>query len=323
MNVLSVAQQSTISSTTRGSTVPTSTHPITTSSSNQNPVQTSTHTPSINTSPFFPEPSTFNPQPNPEPWSQDLVKTVLTFLIVILIVILVLSLAFKRYLHLKHTNRPFSQFFPWPRRRPPPNTFDPSLMQAQTQTSIQPPSNSRTRSRSRPAEYTAYALPFTPPLSSRHMTAFMDDDVRYPITAASLALPHHTFPAYTHPYPHSHSYPPHIATQMLQNRNNRTRTRAADTDAQGRRLDSGWDPDQFDFEVAGGGDHEDKETLPAYDCYGGPPKYIEVTMEVDEVEGDRGTTNTACDGSGDGRPTSSSAVVGHQDDVDRAQGNGG
>ncbi|KAM6499759.1 hypothetical protein JOM56_005267 [Amanita muscaria] len=242
-------------------------------------------------------------------------------------IILVLSLAFKRYLHLKHTNRPFSQFFPWSRRRlhHAPNSSDPSLMppvQAQTQTSIQSPSNSRTRSRSRPAEYTAYALPFTPPLSSRHMTAFMDDDVRYPITAASLALPHHTFPAYTHPYPHSHSYPPHIATRMFQNRTNRTRTRAADTDAQGRRLDSGWDPDQFDFEVAGGGDHEDKEMLPAYDCYGGPPKYIDVAMEMDEVEG---TTNAACDGSGNGhraRPTSSSAVVGHQDVVDRVQGNG-
>ena len=73
----------------------------------------------------------------------------------------------------------------------------------------------------------------------------------------------------------------------------RTRIRAVDTDEHGRRLDSGWDPDHFDFEgVVGRQNEEDIDVLPPYDRLGGPPKYADVEMEMQTVrelvnEGDR------------------------------------
>lgn len=51
------------------------------------------------------------------------------------------------------------------------------------------------------------------------------------------------------------------------------RTRAAGVDEQGRRLDSGRDPDQHSL--------DDKDVLPAYDRYGGPPKYMDLEMALD------------------------------------------
>ena len=53
------------------------------------------------------------------------------------------------------------------------------------------------------------------------------------------------------------------------------RTRAAGVDEQGRRLDSGQDPDQHSL--------DDKDVLPAYDRYGGPPKYMDLEMALDNI----------------------------------------
>lgn len=53
------------------------------------------------------------------------------------------------------------------------------------------------------------------------------------------------------------------------------RTRAAGVDDQGRRLDSGRDPDLCSV--------DDKDMLPAYDRHGGPPTYLDPVMGSGEV----------------------------------------
>ena len=53
---------------------------------------------------------------------------------------------------------------------------------------------------------------------------------------------------------------------------NTRRTRAADVDANGRRATNA--------ELDHDGELGDKDALPAYDSYGGPPKYFEIEMQT-------------------------------------------
>ena len=87
----------------------------------------------------------------------------------------------------------------------------------------------------------------------------MFDDVRYPITASQ-----HLSPDLRHIPLSYFPFGYHMGTR---------RTRAAGVDEQGRRLDSGRDPDQHSL--------DDKDVLPAYDRYGGPPKYMDLEMALD------------------------------------------
>ena len=94
------------------------------------------------------------------------------------------------------------------------------------------------------------------------------DDVRYPITASEhLSRDLRHIPLSYYPYGHYHS--------------GARRTRAAGVDEQGRRLDSGRDPDQCSV--------DNKDVLPAYERHGGPPKYLDLDMDdamvIDQLRG--------------------------------------
>ncbi|KIL60230.1 hypothetical protein M378DRAFT_199872 [Amanita muscaria Koide BX008] len=224
-------------------------------------MSSATTTTTVNTSPFFPEPTLFHPPSDPEQASRDLAKDVVVYIIASITGGIILFILLKRYLHLKRTKQPLSHFFPWPWRRSNTTSSPPTRDQSRPYPRMQ----------SRSTDSSPYTLPYASPPPDIHdpgYTDSFDDDPRYPITAVSL----HSL--YCSLYPSFPSAPYHYMTNQ-----HTTRTRAVNTDEQGRRLDSRWDPDQLgsnSFDTGTG-----KEALPAYDRFGGPPNYADVEREMD------------------------------------------
>ncbi|KAK2467703.1 hypothetical protein APHAL10511_000297 [Amanita phalloides] len=212
-------------------------------------ISSSMNTPSL-PSPFFPDPSTLRAPPDPGQADRNLAKNVFEYVLVSFVIIVVVFLIFYRLRRLSQTNRPLSHFFrPSLFRRRSPTSTPPSAYSS-SQNPVAVPSRSYFRSRLRP-HYgdTTYQSPS------------LYDDVRYPITASRNLSPDlRDLPLSVLPY----TYGYHVATR---------RTRAADVDEHGRRMDSGRDPDRLSL--------DDKEILPAYDRYGGPPKYMDLEMALD------------------------------------------
>jgi len=231
-------------SSTTSSHSSTTTHTTSTSSS-----QTTPPTPTTGAFTFFPEPSTLHPPPDPEEADRNLAKNIVGYVVLAFVLIVILFILLRRFYHLRRDNQPLSNFFRIRRSSPPRS--GPSSIYARSGSSLILPAQSYSRPRLRPNydvdENTSYENP----------SVF--DDVRYPITAAQHLSPDLRYIPLSY-FPFGY----HAGTR---------RTRAADVDEQGRRLDSGRDPDQHSL--------DGKDVLPAYDRYGGPPKYVDLEMALD------------------------------------------
>ncbi|KAF8637459.1 hypothetical protein AX17_002804 [Amanita inopinata Kibby_2008] len=213
-----------------------------------------TSTTTVNTAPFFPDPTSVRPPPSPSPSDgrRDLAKSVLAYVFLGVALFIIVFFALRRLQYLKRTDRPLRQFF----FSSSPSTNPSTNNNANNSNNNNNSNNGRARSYPRqPLSHTyiptSASFSSPPPLSDSEIyptTIYDTSDVRYPIYA-SLHLR-----SLTSPYHHHHHHPHH----------NSRRTRAADVDEGGRRLDSGFDDDG------------DKEMLPAYDRFGGPPKYVEL-----------------------------------------------
>ncbi|KAF8632471.1 hypothetical protein AX15_001870 [Amanita polypyramis BW_CC] len=230
-------------------------HSVNTSSIPSSTVASTTS--SVNSVPFFPDPSTLHPPSSSTHSGQSsgqLAKNVIIYILLAFAVLLSLFLTFKRLRHLQRSDQPLRRFFSVPRFKSSPLSNHPH--------SETTPGRPHTRPRRRPpSHYVDHDHTDYPD------TALYDDDVRYPITTSPhLSSDLRALPLAYYPYGNGRRAPVR-------------RTRAANVDEQGRRLDSRWDPDQQSM--------DDKEMLPAYDKYGGPPGYVDMEMEMEMDESDR------------------------------------
>jgi len=179
--------------------------------------QVTTSPPPVNTSPFFPDPTTFHTaKAQPSNQTGGLAKSVLEYLFLSVALLIVGCTVFRRLVKFKRTHKPLRTFF-----HPENATTSPSHLRAHS----------------------------------------------YPRTTG---LP----PIYNdgRPYP---PYPDHFLTGFPPVYLGHTgrRTNAGDVDARGRRL-----ADRT-VELDHDGELGDKDALPAYEVYGGPPKYIELEFQ--------------------------------------------
>ncbi|PFH50192.1 hypothetical protein AMATHDRAFT_61521 [Amanita thiersii Skay4041] len=216
-------------------------------------------TTSINTTPFFPDPTAVPPPSIDDDNNnerRDLTRAILEYLFLALALLIVACLFLRRYQRLRRTNQPLRRFFSpstSPRLR---SSLTPSSPRRHTYPRprrpypVSPPTEFGPDGTPLPQHY-----PYSP--GTYPATIYDSSDVRYPFYASFhlRSLPSAYYPDQTR------------------------RTHGTGIDDGGRRLDG-------NGAGAGAGagayvsDHDgalgDKDVLPAYDCFGGPPKYVEL-----------------------------------------------
>ncbi|KAF8656114.1 hypothetical protein AX16_002752 [Volvariella volvacea WC 439] len=202
--------------------------------------------------PYFPDPNTLDPPPVEEDSKDELAKIIVEYMFLGLGILLLIALCIRRIYRLRIDHRPLSDFFIYRASRPTaPDRATPYYRQHRT----------RPFSHSSNSSLTHLRHP-----SDAHLLHPTTSSSRYPTEASFLRSATGLIPT----YPLS---PAAFAAATAANdavRRGRG-TRGADIGAGGRRgVESGLGISDHD------GILDDKDALPAYDMFGGPPKYADL-----------------------------------------------